>query len=139
MKYIMLLLGLSVLILGPAAVLAGPSLPVTKPPVMNATILTGPPRDAPAVTGQWFRSSSSGIETVRTHEFYDELLGGGSGSAAIAGFVSSITYDIASNITAFSIIATMLAARLMANSAAFSAANRNALLKYGGLSRLSGQ
>lgn len=107
MKYIMLLLGLSVLILGPAAVLAGPSLPVTKPPVMDATILTGPPRDAPAVTGQWFRSSSSGIETVRTHEFYDELLGGGSGSAAIAGFVSSITYDIASNITAFSIIATI--------------------------------
>ncbi|HOW96955.1 MAG TPA: GEVED domain-containing protein, partial [Kiritimatiellia bacterium] len=109
MKYLMLSLGLSVLILvlGPAAALAGPSLPVTKPPVADATILTGPPRDAPAVTGQWFRSSSSGIETVRTHEFYDELLGGGSGSAAIAGYVSSITYDPAFNIIAFSIVATI--------------------------------
>ncbi|MBP7828867.1 MAG: hypothetical protein KA248_03000 [Kiritimatiellae bacterium] len=109
MKKIMFSIGLSVLILvlGPAAALAGPSLPVTKPPVMDATILTGPPRDAPAVTGQWFRSSSSGIETVRTHEFYDELLGGGSGPAAIAGYVSSIAYDPASNITAFSIVATI--------------------------------
>lgn len=109
MKNIMFTIGLSflILVLGPAAALAGPSLPVTKPPVMDATILTGPPRDAPAVTGQWFRSSSSGIETVRTHEFYDELLGGGIGSAAIAGSVSSITYDPASNITAFSIVATI--------------------------------
>ncbi len=89
---------------------AGPSLPITKPPVHNPTILTGPPVDPPALQGQWFKPPVNGeVPEVRTHEFYDDPDGGFMGTAAITGYVNSITYEPppGSNIVAFSILATI--------------------------------
>ncbi|HQQ04396.1 MAG TPA: GEVED domain-containing protein [Kiritimatiellia bacterium] len=87
----------------------GPSLPVTKPPVADQSILTGPPVDPAATNGQWFLDYASGVEHYRTHEFHDNLFGGLMGVNAITGFVSSITYlaGPGSPITAFSIQATV--------------------------------
>lgn len=86
----------------------GPSLPVTRPPVQPAFLMTGPPIDPLAAQGQWFRDPH-GAEEVRSHEFYDDLFGGFMGSAAITGHVSSIAYQMGpgSPILAFSILATL--------------------------------
>ena len=70
---------------------AGPSLPVTKPPVLSAALLTGPGVDPAATNGQWFMNAG-GIETVRTNEFYDEV-SGGLGANAITGYVDNIVYQ----------------------------------------------
>ena len=89
---------------------AGPSLPVTKPPVQPLAQMTGPPVDPFAVQGQWFINATGG-ETVRTNEFHDDLYGGFSGVQAIAGYVDSITYlggVPGGPIVAFSIQATVL-------------------------------
>lgn len=58
---------------------AAPSLPVTKPPVNNPGILSGPAGDPAAIQGQWFQDAA-GLETVRPNEFYDNLLGSGGGT-----------------------------------------------------------
>ena len=89
---------------------AGPSLPITKPPVTPLTLLTGPAIDPAATNGQWFLDYASGTETNRTHEFYDNVVGGGLlGANAITGYVSSITFisGPGTPITAFSIQATI--------------------------------
>ncbi|MGD9782357.1 MAG: GEVED domain-containing protein [Kiritimatiellia bacterium] len=70
---------------------AGPSLPVPKPPVQSAALLTGPGVDPAATNGQWFMDAG-GIETVRTNEFHDEV-SGGLGANAITGYVDSIVYQ----------------------------------------------
>ena len=59
---------------------AAPSLPVTKPPVQNPGIQSGPAIDPAAIQGQWFGGGTS-AESVRANEFYDNLLGMGGGSA----------------------------------------------------------
>lgn len=82
---------LLVLCLGAVPVRASPSLTITKPPVQPSTLLTGPPLDAPALKGQWFKNNL-GVETVRSNEFYDESSGLGAGSAAIYGYVKSIQF-----------------------------------------------
>ena len=87
---------------------AGPSLPVTKPPVQLPTLMTGPPIDPTAAAGQWFMDGS-GIESVRTNEFYDNVLGGFAGASAITGYVDSITYQFGPGtpIIAFTVLATI--------------------------------
>lgn len=89
---------------------AGPSLPVTKPPVQTPTILTGPVGDATAVHGQWFMDAQ-GIMTVRSNEFHDNFMGGYAGTWAISGHVDSVTYDTLTPgmpIVAFTIQATIV-------------------------------
>ncbi|MBU1909530.1 MAG: hypothetical protein KJ726_05755 [Verrucomicrobia bacterium] len=88
--------------------LAAPSLPITKPPVTISptNALTGPEADPASAQGQWFMDNA-GTESVRSHEFYDDVSGVSMGIAAITGYVNSITYDSASNIVAFSILATI--------------------------------
>ena len=107
MKSVSCLCGLAVLGVGVA--LAGPSLPVTKPPVQPVPSWSGPPVDPHAVSGQWF-VNPAGIETYRTHEFYDNVrgFGGGfAGSNAIDGWVSALFFDPFGNIAAFDITATI--------------------------------
>ncbi len=92
------------------ASMAGPSLPVTKPPLAPVPSWTGPVIDPHAVLGQWFLRAD-GTETYRTHEFHDNLegLGGGfAGSMAINGMVSMLGFDAAGNITGFDITATII-------------------------------
>ena len=87
---------------------AGPSLPVSKPPVIPLPLMTGPPIDPTAAQGQWFMDAG-GQESVRTNEFHDDVLGGYAGAGAIAGYVDSITYAAGPGtpILAFSIQATI--------------------------------
>ena len=95
--------------LGAGISLAGPALPVTKPPVQSTALLTGPMIDPAATNGQWF-INATGLETVRSNEFYDETLGGSAGFNAITGYVDSITYigGVPGNpIVAFTIQATV--------------------------------
>ena len=91
-----------------AALWAGPSLPVTKPPVQSTALMTGPMIDPTALQGQWF-VDTNGTESVRTNEFYDNVLGGSAGAGAITGYVDSITYVAGPGtpITAFTIQATI--------------------------------
>lgn len=100
--------GLGVMLWGASPSEAGPSLPVTKPPVQLPTLMTGPPGDSTAAQGQWF-IDGGGIESVRTNEFYDDVLGGLAGANAITGYVDSIVYQFGpgSPILAFSILATI--------------------------------
>lgn len=70
---------------------AGPSLPITKPPVQPLTLQTGPLIDPVAAQGQWV-IDTGGVETVRTNEFYDEPLGGFESDQAIHGVVTNILY-----------------------------------------------
>lgn len=96
--------------LSAAWVEAGPSLPVTKPPVQPTTQMTGPPVDPQALRGQWF-IDAQGIETVRSNEFHDNLAGGWAGVYAISGYVDSVTYAPVmppAPIVAFSIQATII-------------------------------
>lgn len=89
---------------------AGPSLQVTKPPVVPSTQLTGPMVDPPARYGQWF-IDGKGTETVRTNEFYDDVIGGQAGTYAISGHVSNVQFGIGlppQPITAFDIEATII-------------------------------
>ncbi len=88
---------------------AGPSLPVTKPPVQPLPLMTGPGSDPAAARGQWFMDAG-GIESVRTNEFHDEALGGFAGANAISGHVDSITFAAGPGtpITAFTIQATII-------------------------------
>lgn len=90
-------------------VAAGPSLPVTKPPVQSASLWTGPLVDIAATNGQWF-IDGIGTETVRSNEFYDNVTGGAAGAGAITGYVDSITYVAGPGtpITAFTIQATIV-------------------------------
>lgn len=112
MKKGILLLSSACLLLAVSA-LAGPSLPITKPPVQSPALLTGPATDPAATNGQWFLDYHSGAETNRTHEFYDNdnAAGGGGtmGVNAITGFVSSVTFlgGPGTPIVAFSIQATI--------------------------------
>jgi len=91
------------------SVLAAPSLPVTKPWVVDTNILSGPAIDPAAIKGQWFLDYASGAETNRTHEFYDNISGDSMGANAITGYVSSITFMAGPGtpILAFSIQATV--------------------------------
>ena len=87
---------------------AGPSLPVTKPPVQSTALLTGPMVDPSAIQGQWFKDGI-GAESVRSNEFHDNVAGGTAGANAITGYVDSITYagGPGTPITAFTIQATI--------------------------------
>ncbi len=103
-----LICGAGALLWGVCRSEAGPSLPVTKPPVQSAVLLTGPPRDAAALFGQWFMDAG-GAESVRTNEFHDDLLGGFAGANAITGYVDSVTYQFGPGtpIVAFTVLATI--------------------------------
>lgn len=107
-KWALAALGMGILCFSVRTTEAGPSLPVTKPPVQSAALLTGPPGDPPALQGQWF-IDLAGQESVRTNEFYDEVLGGPAGANAITGYVDSITFlaGPGSPILAFTILATV--------------------------------
>jgi GEVED domain len=89
---------------------AAPSLPILKPPVVPLSQMTGPALDPTAAQGQWFKDSSSGEETCRTNEFYDNFHAEWASVNAISGHVSSITYSAGPGtpITAFSIEATII-------------------------------
>ena len=90
-----------------------PSLPVTKPPVSPLSSWTGPPHDPQALEGQWFYDYSSGTNSRRTNEFYDNLLhdqGGGFASyKAVFGRVVNLQYDTnpPNNLIGFDVIATI--------------------------------
>ena len=107
----MLVLGLGLgICLGLLDATAGPSLQVTKPPVVPLTQLTGPTIDPPARYGQWF-IDGKGTETVRTNEFYDNQTGGQAGTYAISGHVSNVQFGLGQPpmpITAFDIEATIV-------------------------------
>ncbi len=87
-----------------------PSLVITKPPVQSTALLTGPPVDAAALRGQWFKDNL-GAESVRSNEFYDESSGLGAGSAAIYGYVKSMQFAAPgsppASILAFTVEATI--------------------------------
>lgn len=90
--------------------LGGASRPVTKPPVQPG-ILTGPPVDPPAISGQWFRAVGSGSESYRPFEFHDDPMAGYAGSAAISGRVIAIGFAMTpppQAITSFVILATIV-------------------------------
>ena len=107
-KWTRLACGLGVLLLCAGYSEAGPSLPVTKPPVLTG-LLTGPYPDIGAIQGQYFVDTNFMVQTVRSNEFYDEAMGGPAGANAITGYVDSITYlaGPGSPITAFTIFATI--------------------------------
>ncbi len=92
-----------------ARVEAGPSLPITKPPVNHAGLLTGPSLDPAATNGQWFTDYTSGAVSNRTHEFHDNLGGGAMGTHAITGYVSQVIYAAGPGtpILGFSVLATV--------------------------------
>jgi hypothetical protein len=92
-----------------SSTLAGPSLPINKPPVQSAALLTGPSVDPASTNGQWF-IDQTGAESVRANEFYDETLGGPAGFNAITGYVDSITFagGPGTPIVAFTIQATII-------------------------------
>ncbi len=88
---------------------AGPSLPITKPPVLPVPSWTGPLQDPHALQGQWFSNYVTGAEECRTHEFYDNLLGYGGGFAgtnAVYGKVVNVQLA-GQNIIGFTIDATI--------------------------------
>ena len=101
--------GVSVASLTLAAV-AGPSLPVTKPPVQPLPSWTGPGFDPHATNGQWF-AHPTGLLEPRSHEFYDNALGFGGGflgTDAIYGKVTNVvTAPGSAAITGFEITATI--------------------------------
>ena len=101
-------LGIGLVLSVTVSTMAGPSLLVTKPPVVPLSQLTGPPIDPNASQGQWFKDIH-GVESVRTNEFHDNVSGGAAGAYAITGYVDSITYVAGPGtpITAFSIQATI--------------------------------
>jgi hypothetical protein len=93
---------------------AAPSLQITKPPILfSVPSWTGPVGDPHAEQGQWLKDAATGAESVRTHEFYDNVAdpaagGGAAGAAAISGTVNNIVTDPSSgHITAFGILATI--------------------------------
>lgn len=92
------------------AVMAAPSLLITKPPVVSGTNpYTGPANDPTAVQGQWFKDVDTQGLTVRPYEFYDNKQGFGGGTAstnAIYGKVANITFQ-GPNISGFTIKATI--------------------------------
>jgi hypothetical protein len=109
-KIVLLALCIGVCCLWVQSATAGPSLAITKPPVQPGTLMTGPPIDSAARHGQWF-IDGQGAETVRTNEFYDDVMGGQETTRAISGHVSSVQFAIGpppQTITAFSIEATIL-------------------------------
>ena len=88
---------------------AGPSLPISKPPVESAGLLTGPYPDIGAQQGQWFVDTNAVVPSVRTNEFYDEPVGGPASYNAITGYVDSIVWlGPGSPITAFTVAATIV-------------------------------
>jgi hypothetical protein len=93
-----------------ASSLAAPGLPVTKPPVGPVPSFTGPLNDPHALSGQWFFSTTGiGVESVRTHEFYDNVTGQGGGFAstnAIKGVAQNLQL-VGGNIVGFNILATI--------------------------------
>ena len=99
-------------ILGFARVaLAGPELPITKPPVVGDTEYpyTGPTGDPTASQGQWFLNLATEGLYVKPYQFYDNPVGGGGGSEgtdAIFGVVNAMTL-VGGNITAFEISAVI--------------------------------
>ncbi len=101
--------GVSVASLTLAAV-AGPSLPVTKPPVQPLPSWTGPGLDSHAQNGQWF-ADATGLPQPRSHEFYDNAVqfgGGFLGTDAIYGKVTNVVMvPGTAGITAFEITATI--------------------------------
>lgn len=101
--------GVSVASLTLAAV-AGPSLPITKPPVQPLPSWTGPGIDPHAQAGQWF-VRPDGLQEPRSHEFYDNVTqfgGGFAGSNAIYGKVTNVVIAPgAQAITGFEITATI--------------------------------
>lgn len=110
MREIRLVLTAAVSAVLPAFAVAAPGLPVTKPPVGPVPSFTGPIQDPHALQGQWFTSGfGTGVESYRTHEFYDNVLGQGGGPAstnAIKGVAQNLVLS-GGNITAFSILATI--------------------------------
>jgi hypothetical protein len=94
-----------------APVLAAPSLPVTKPPLLPVPSYTGPTIDPHAIKGQWFIDLTTTEESYRTHEFYDNVEGYG-GSAfksflAIEGYVHNLSFDPNNNIVGFDVLASI--------------------------------
>ena len=77
-------LGIGLVLSVTVSTMAGPSLLVTKPPVVPLSQLTGPPIDPNASQGQWFKDIH-GVESVRTNEFHDNVSGGAAGAYAITG------------------------------------------------------
>ena len=100
--------GTGLLLWGACQAEAGPSLPISKPPVQSTALLTGPMVDAAATNGQWFMDAT-GVESVRTNEFYDNATGGFAGAGAITGYVDSINYlaGPGTPIVAFTVQATI--------------------------------
>lgn len=90
---------------------AAPSLDIRKPPVQPPVSYTGPVSDPNAALGQWFRDRMTGLEEPRTHEFYDNAMGYGGGTAgtvAISGVVTNIIYSaLNSYIVGFTVKATI--------------------------------
>lgn len=87
---------------------AGPSLPVTKPPIVGPPN-TGPFIDPPASAGQWFLDAN-GVEEFRPFEFHDNAIGFGGGFAstlAIEGRFGGYIRDAANSITGYRIVASI--------------------------------
>lgn len=88
---------------------AAVALNITNPPVTGG-VNTGPNHDPHATRGQWFEDRWTQEKSSRPHEFYDNIPGSGggsSGSNAIFGYATNVTYAPGGEITAFSIMATI--------------------------------
>lgn len=93
------------------AVMAAPSLRISKPPVVSGSNpYTGPVQDSDASAGQWFRDvEGMQAETVRPYEFYDNKQGSGGGLSstnAVYGKAKNLIYQ-GPNIIGFTIRATI--------------------------------
>jgi hypothetical protein len=96
-------------------VLAAPSLPVTKPPILPVPSWTGPLNDPHALQGQWFGQYGDEYgHEVRSHEFHDNVTEFGGGDLpdplafdsyrAIYGKVTNVVQSPGTgNITAFTV------------------------------------
>lgn len=96
----------------PAAALAAPGLPVTKPFVQPLQSWTGPPIDPQADAGQWFLDLVTQQQESRPFEFHDNVLGFGGGFAsnlAIEGYAVNLQYinGPGTPLMAFNILATV--------------------------------
>ena len=74
----------------PLMAISAPSLDIRNAPVQNNGF-TGPENDPASAMGQWFYNPVNGIETSRTHEFYDNpSIIGDQGVFSIKGVVTEL-------------------------------------------------
>jgi len=100
MKTLLFTLILSLWMIGLS--IAGPERPVTST-TFQFIAPSGPPMDPTALQGQWFQDLTHGLTYPKSWEFHDD-----DDPLSIRGIVQTVAYDPASNIVAFTVLATVV-------------------------------